>query len=460
VTQFESLALSGLMAAVISSGQSTPATQPSQSLPIVEEDYRIYQEHPRIFLNSRRLRLLRRERERASIRWQQLEALLDGKVKMAEPGFSMALYYQAGGKQEYGRRAVEWVLGPEGAKDLRQTAIVFDWCQDLLNAEQRGVLEDRLRRAVAGPVSGGYPGVRDKVLAAVALAGHGKENSEKVLAEMVREWWRKKTAPALRSGRATIAREDLYAFTEILHPLADNLKIDLREDAARHFKELPVMLLLTYYPATFPAAENEYRIPEYQGDGEPDLRVAVLSRAAELSLVAFDTNAQELQFLQGWLINDRFLMRGPLGISYEFLWANPYQPGLSYFLLPMHIHDPLTGRLLIRSSWDEDSVWFSYDKGKVQMFSGGARREMTGRSSKPLKIGNATIIFGEPEMKFEVSAGEEPEVYYVVNLQPETSFDVEVDDWELAEIRTDPGGVLALPFPKQFSAGVRFRRRP
>ena len=89
-----------------------------------------------------------------------------------------------------------------------------------------------------------------------------------------------------------------------------------------------------------------------KGGGEPDLKRAALTRAAELSLVAYDSNTLEYQYLQGWLMHDRFLMRSPFGIPYEFLWANPYQPGLSYFHLPLAFHDSRLGRLFLRSSWD------------------------------------------------------------------------------------------------------------
>ena len=39
-------------------------------------------------------------------------------------------------------------------------------------------------------------------------------------------------------------------------------------------------------------------------------------------------------------MHDHFLMRGPFGSPYEFLWANPYQPGLSYYHVPLVLHDP------------------------------------------------------------------------------------------------------------------------
>ena len=34
------------------------------------EEYRVYTEHPRLLLRSQRLRLLKRERERQSMRWR------------------------------------------------------------------------------------------------------------------------------------------------------------------------------------------------------------------------------------------------------------------------------------------------------------------------------------------------------------------------------------------------------
>ena len=47
-----------------------------------------------------------------------------------------------------------------------------------------------------------------------------------------------------------------------------------------------------------------------QPTSEPDLKRAALARAAELSMVAFDSNAPGSQILQGWLLNDNYLLRG------------------------------------------------------------------------------------------------------------------------------------------------------
>ena len=70
-------------------------------------------------------------------------------------------------------------------------------------------------------------------------------------------------------------------------------------------------------------------------------------------MVAFDVNAAESQVLQGWLMHDHFMLRGTFGAPYEFLWANPYQPGLSYYHVPLIYHNPDFGKLFVRSSWEE-----------------------------------------------------------------------------------------------------------
>src|SRR5438270_11922829 len=83
----------------------------------------VYTEHPRLFLRPQRLKLLRRETQRQSLRWEQYQALMGAKAAMPEPGFASALYYAAGGDKEAGRRAVAWALDPKNT-DLRQLAMI------------------------------------------------------------------------------------------------------------------------------------------------------------------------------------------------------------------------------------------------------------------------------------------------------------------------------------------------
>jgi hypothetical protein len=419
----------------------------------IEESFQVYTEHPRLLLNARRLKLVDRERQRQTIRWMQFETLVAGGAQMPERGFAYALYYRASGDKSIGDKAVEWATGP--ATDIRQVALVFDWCQPLLSAQQSALLVNKLRKAI-DPAQRALdvPSLRDRAFAAAALTGHVPDGPQAELRYIVETWWRKEIAPQLAAGRNVIPREHSYALLELLHAVRDNLNIDMREGAPAFFKELPMFLVLSYYPASYPAAENEYRIPYYSGAKEPDLNQAALSRAADLALVAFDTNAVESQFLQGWLIQDRFLLRSTYGIPYEFLWANPYQPGLSYYHLPNLFHDKQHkgGRLLVRSSWDDDAVWYGYLDGKTQLFKDG-KVVSPGPS---VRVGEVQILEPKMPLQFRVTK-DSPEHFFLINLKPGKAYEIEVDDEELRELYSDAGGILSLTFAPGTMAGVRVR---
>src|SRR5438105_1292334 len=107
-----------------------------------EESLTLYTEHPRLFLGQHRLKLLQKEKERRSLRWQQFELLMAGHAPMPEPGFASALYYRVAQDKASGHAAVAWALGP--GSDLRQLAMVFDWCQELLSPAQSRALSAKL----------------------------------------------------------------------------------------------------------------------------------------------------------------------------------------------------------------------------------------------------------------------------------------------------------------------------
>jgi hypothetical protein len=413
--------------------------------------------HPRIFLGARRLRLLRRERERQSMRWNQFHLLMAGKAPMPEPGFAQALYYQVSGSAEAGKEAIAWALGP-GA-DLRQLALVFDWCQDILSEAQSKALAAKLARGIQqSRRDTSVSAERSRLLAAVALSGHLPDVPEREIEQVVRKWWGSEILPVINTGREAIARDDVYALMELLHVVRDNFNLDLREAAPRFFNDLPTVQLLSYYPATFPAGENDYRIPAApHANAEPDLRRAALSRAAELSMVAYDGNAPGSQFLQGWLMNDHFLLRGTFGAPYEFLWANPYQPGLAYFQAPLVMHDSLFGRLFVRSNWDESAAWLGFFSGELQMFQDGGVSVLDPHvAAEPLDLGRAVILFGAHTQKFKVAVeGNQP--VFVVGLKPRQNYLIEVDDEEMTEEQSDPGGILTLDVPHNTEVGVRLR---
>jgi hypothetical protein len=444
-------ALAGLLLAV-----GWPANAAAQGS---DEPVTVSSDHPRLFLRPARLRLLKRERERASARWQQFDALLAGNAPMPEPGMAQALYYQISGNAAAGRQAVAWALGP--GDDLRQLALVFDWCQDLLSEGQRRDLAARLQKGMAAATANdSMAGVRSRVLAAVALFDHVPEAPQRELEGVVRNWWNGKMAPALKNGRSVVARDDAYPLFELLHAMRDNTNLDLRESCPGFFKDFPIEHLVSHYPAVYTATENEYRIGPPLKPEQPDLRLAALSRAAELAMVAYDVNAAESQVLQGWLMHDHFMLRGTFGAPYEFLWANPYQPGLSYYLVPLVYHNPDTGKLFIRSGWEDDARWFGYFDGVAQMFANGHLAAVNPQSVvAPIRLGEAVVSMGPGGRKFRVTLDAEEGVF-IVGLAPRRTYQVEIDDEEMLEAITDPGGILELDLPHGKEVGVRIREAP
>jgi hypothetical protein len=418
----------------------------------VEEDYRAYTEQPRLFLRPQRLRLLKRERERQSIRWEQFQALMGGKAQMGEPGFASALYYSVTGDRDSGQRAVEWAVG--GA-DIRQVAIVYDWCQSLMSAAQNKTIAARLTKAASVlAAKSDFVSMRDRAFAAVAIADVDPNASSAALRDIVQNAWRKRALPILKEGAGLPVTEQVHAMYEMMHAIRDNLNIDLRDDFPAWFKTIPQVHLLSHYPAPYPAPENEYRIPAFDGDSAPDLRRAALSRAAELSMVAYDVNAAETQFIQGWLMQDRFLLRSTFGITYEYMWANPYQPGVSYFHLPLAVHDPRSGSLFVRSSWDEDALWLGRVGADWQTFKDGKITVLnTQKRRDPVVIGETQLFVARDALRFDLKQAAARA--YVLGLKVRATYEVEVDDEEMHDAVTDGAGTLEVPFPPETTTTFR-----
>ena len=124
-------------------------------------------------------------------------------------------------------------------------------------------------------------------------------------------------APALADGAGSPLYE-LFALAEILHAIRDNLKIELRDDIPEYFRELPKYQVLGNLSGAARSAGKRISHPGVQGSGQPDLDQAALSRAAGLSMVAYDNNALENQYLQGWLIQDRFMLQALSALPTNF----------------------------------------------------------------------------------------------------------------------------------------------
>lgn len=428
-----------------------------------DEDFHVYRDAPRLLLTQQRLRLLQRERERQSPRWEQLDSLLSAGAPMSEPGFAWALYYQVTRQAAAAQKAIEWALGD--TTDLRQLALVFDWCGPALTPAQSGRLAAKISPALAAPAAD-VRGQSARVLAAIALADRLPDHGNAVLSEIVQKWWRASIVPQLAAGRQALPRDQRYALYEMLHALRDNLRIDLREPAADYFKDLPLAHLTGHYPAPFTfeegGARNEFMVPVYLHDGNPGPADAAMSRAAGLAMVAYDTNALESQLLQGWLTRDRFQMRDRLGAVYEFLWANPYQPGLNYDQVPLVFHDPFSGEIFARTSWEEDATWIGYFEGRLQLFQNGRLQTLReGADVSPVHVGTATIASSPAREAGRFQARNE--TLFVLGLAPRSEYAVEIDDQELEFLDTDAGGTLRVPTSSGASGspdvGVRVKLR-
>jgi len=422
-----------------------------------DEDFHVFTDSPRLLLTKQRLRLLQREKERDSVRWQQFDALVSEGAPMPEAAVAQALYYQVTGNAAAGKKAVDWALS-DSATDLRQLALVFDWCGKAMTPSQADRLSAKIEKAIGAPRED-LPGQEARALAAIAIADHLKDQGESVLKPLVEQWWRGQGGEAGESKK--IERGQEYPLMELLHAIHDNVNVDLRESAPVYFKELPIDHLMGHYPAPFRGPDNDFMVPVFAGTGEPDQKDAVWSRAAGLAMVAYDPNDEPVQYLQGWLMQDRFMMRDSLGATYEFLWANPYQPGLSYSLLPLVYHNGATGHMFARTSWEEDATWVGYFDAHLQIFRDGKLEVLrSGVAVKPVQVGDAVIMSApaagsDGMIKFQAST----EATFVLGLAPKSSYDVEIDDEGLAEAQTDAGGALVIAMPPETQAGVRIRKR-
>ena len=143
---------------------------------------------------------------------------------------------------------------------------------------------------------------------------------------------------------------------------------------------------------------------------------------------------------------------------YEFLWANPYQPGLSYYHVPLVYHNPDFGRLFVRSSWEDSATWFGHFDGTMQMFENGQVATVNPqRTPVAISLKEAVIWFGQAGRKLTVNL-EDEQAIFVVGLDPKHTYQVEIDDEEMFEATTDQGGILELlEVPRGKETGVRIR---
>lgn len=310
---------------------------------------------PKLLLTPQRLKRLKRDRERQTVRWVNFENRVETVPDSPERGFELALYYAVTGDQARGREAIDWALK---SNDHRQMALVLDWCGPLLSDEQRKRLTSRAGSfLLEGPLRR-FTMARDFLFATIA--------ADKPVSAYTEEE-RKPFVRGLQAGAFSDPQE-LYAACEFLMAYRTAERDDLREDAPRFFSDLPIEFLLSLKP-------DQVEHPDW------------MAHVAALALVAVDPNLQGSQFLQGWAMESRQMIREGTGVAYELLWADPYLPGVGYQNLDLWVYDKDAGRLFARSDWTPQACWIAISKKGIEEEHCAA-----GWQRAPTSFGHLTLI--------------------------------------------------------------------
>jgi hypothetical protein len=299
---------------------------------------------PQLLLSAQRLRRLKRDRDRQTVRWVNFENRVKTVPDSPERGFELALYYAVTGDEARGKEAVAWARAHPC--ESRQAALVADWVGDLVSEA----------KCSAKSPAGGI-GIRDATFSKIATGGDIASDIE----------GSKKSFVSWLVGGGFQDSVELYAACEYLMAARATQHIDLREEAAQFFSQLPIEFLLALDP-------GKLEHPDW------------MTRIAALALVALDPNLASSQYLQGWALEDRQTIREGPGVAYEFLWADPYLPGVGYQNMDTWVYDPV-GRLFARSNWEANSCYIEISASGVQ-----EKNCPLGWRDKPTAFGRLTLI--------------------------------------------------------------------
>jgi hypothetical protein len=160
-----------------------------------------------------------------------------------------------------------------------------------------------------------------------------------------------------------------------------------------------------------------------------------------LELVAKNPNLPNAQFLQSWVLqSDQTIREGP-GVAYEFFWADPYLPGVSYQNMEPWTYDN-AGRLFARTDWTEHACWISIS-------TQGVREQNCPPDwrSKPANFGHLTLVpFHERCLKLTPagnSAGNN-DALILWSLPPGQKVTYRYQNQQMSG-QTDPAGMLRAP---------------
>lgn len=420
-----------------------------------QAEYRVYNDHPRIWLDESRLLRVQRDAERNTPRWIRLQELLAQPEQLQEPAFAWALAYQAGGNESFGRAAVEWALVAaernfSEAGDLRQGSLVFDWCQPLLREEERTKIRAGLSAAITAETNETDTNLlrtRDALLASIAVAGSWP-GAEQATGKLLNQNWKAELLPQMEAGRAADRAEELQAALEICMAVRHNLDRDLWSESPQPFRDVAMARIFSYLPDDLETQEGRVHRPSIVPTGSDPETEAIVGRVAEMTLVGFDSRSRSSQYLQGWLRSDAHTLRGGYGAPYEFLWLNPYLPGLSPASGPQSAYDPTRKRFFARSGWSEDGLWLVFFDGGLLRYEGGMLVPVEpDNRAEAISFPGFAIALPEENAKFQAKVLESNQNYgqyvYLLGMDDERRYEIKIGDSEWQEHQSR-GGVIAL----------------
>ena len=416
-----------------------------------QTEYKVYTSHPRLWLEGRQLTRLQKDVGRDSERWRNLQRLVKAEVEFPEEPLVRALLFQVADDEESGRKAIAWALAEAKSgkfaepENLRLGAVVFDWCYELLSDEQRGLLAEALysaAEALSGRTDIGLTGLRSGITALIAV-GEDRAGYERVVQTFMKDHWERLVLPALRGGELLAAGAELVALGEISHIARHNFEIEIWGQASDVFKTLPLRMMFAVSPQPLRTEEGIFRVPVGTDPSQAVIE-GTRNRIAAMIFVAYENTLADYQFLQGWVRHDAYTLFTPLGAVYEFLWVNPYLPGLSYFSAPLVFHDEFEGRIYARTGWQEEDMWAGYSNGRLRIVAEG-EEHLIGLEDQqaPLVFPGAAIIYGEPPLSFNGSIPDGKAIY-VVGLKEGAGYEVRVNRSRAREQYAGKGGVLVI----------------
>jgi hypothetical protein len=286
---------------------------------------------PRLLLTSRRLHRLKLDRQRQTDRWINFEQRVKTTPESPQRGFELALYYVVTGDESTGKAAAAWAAAHP--LETEQRLLVADWCAPALRPE------DREKLSSAAPETSEPADAARNLLFQSVLRGQDPS------AEFKTAW--DAALKSLKEDPSAWQPEQLYSLYEAIAAMQMNFHTDLRRENSDLFSQLPAVFLLSLSP-------KQLEQPTWR------------TRMAGLIMVNVDPNLQASSFVQGWAMEDpKEAKEGP-GVGYEFLWADPYLPGLGYFNMGPWVYLRDAGFLIARTGWEPEACSIKQTPAKFE----------------------------------------------------------------------------------------------